>query len=64
MSARATVRTGDLNRYLEAAKKHGYAVEIRGDVVRLLPMDAVPNVPSDSAVTPAQEALKKWRRSA
>ena len=50
MSARATVRTGDLNRYLEAAKKHGFAVEIRGDVVRLLPAIPLAAVPStDSA---------------
>jgi hypothetical protein len=39
VSARAAIKTGDLNRYLKAAKAHGFAVEIDGDRVRLLPTD-------------------------
>ena len=38
MTQRATVRAGDLNRLLKAAKAHGFAVEIVGDTVRLLPV--------------------------
>lgn len=64
MSTKATMRAGDLNRLLKAAKAHGYMV-ILPDGTRLLPNDGAADVPSDSAAaTPAQEALKKWRRSA
>ncbi len=55
MGARATVRTGDLNRYLEAAKKHGYAVEIRDGVVRLLPF-----APGEVPTPAADEADSDW----
>jgi hypothetical protein len=63
MSARATIRTGDLNRILKAASAHGYMV-VLPDGTRLLPAGQDAGVPSESAATPAQEALKRWRRSA
>lgn len=63
MTAKATMKTGDLNRLLKAAKAHGYMV-VLPDGTRLLPADPAAGVPSDSAATAAQEALRKWRRSA
>lgn len=63
MSARATMRAGDWNRMLKAAKAHGFVV-VLPDGTRLLPNDGAADVTSESAVTPAQEALAKWRRSA
>ena len=55
MSARASIRAGDLNRLLKAAKAHGFAVEVRGDVVRLLPANQV------ASPTPAaDEADSDW----
>lgn len=63
MSAKATMRQGDLNRLLKAAKAHGYMV-ILPDGTRLLPSEGATDVPSESASTSAQEALRKWRRSA
>lgn len=47
MTQRATIKACDLNRYLKAAKTHGFAVEIDGDKVRLLPTEATSPVPSD-----------------
>lgn len=49
MSAKATMKSGDLNRLLKAAKAHGFAVEFRGDVVRLLPTDPTHAVTSDDS---------------
>jgi hypothetical protein len=49
MSARATVKKGDLNRYLAAAKAYGFAVEIRGDVIRLLPTAPGSHLTSDDS---------------
>lgn len=48
MTKRAVIRTGDLNRLLKAAKERGFAVELHGDVVRLLPIEGGAAVPSAS----------------
>lgn len=51
MSAKAAMKSGDLNRLLKAAKAHGFVVEIMGGVVRLLPFapGAVPTPAADEA---------------
>lgn len=49
MSVRATVKTGDLNRYLDAAKKRGFMVEIREGVIRFLPTTPGQALPSDDS---------------
>lgn len=49
MSARASIRTGDLNRLLKAAKTYGFVVEVRGEIVRLLPTAPVQPLPSDDS---------------
>lgn len=38
MSAKATMRTGDLNRLLKAAKAHGFTVEFADGKVRCVPL--------------------------
>lgn len=49
MSARATIKAGDLNRLLKAAKAHGFAVEFCGETVRLSPVnESAPPSPPDS----------------
>lgn len=65
MTARATIKQGDLNRLLKAAKAHGFVVELEDGKVRLLPSDGGAVVTSDESGLPAVErALAKWRRSA
>lgn len=59
MTARASVRTGDLNRYLKAAKAHGFAVEIDGGRVRLLPTDQPVPVTSDLS----EDGEDEWDRA-
>lgn len=64
MSAKAAIRTGDLNRLLKAAKAHGFAVERLPDgVIRLRPLDSIPLTdppqpapPSD----PLDDELARW----
>jgi hypothetical protein len=46
VSARAAIRQGDLNRFLKAAKAHGFAVEYDGSTLRLLPTTQNSNLPS------------------
>lgn len=59
MSAKATIKTGDLNRLLRAAKAHGYMV-ILPDGTRLLPADLT--TPSDAEPTsdPLDAELAQW----
>lgn len=61
MSARATIKAGDLNRLLKAAKAHGFVVELP-DGTRFLPREGGEDEPV--ADSPAQKALAAWRRSA
>jgi hypothetical protein len=49
MSAKATMRAGDLNRLLKAAKAHGFLVEFDGPKVRLLPTASASRLPSDDS---------------
>lgn len=66
MSARAAMKTGDLNRLLKAAKAHGFMVEIRGDTVRLLPTAPSAALPSEQPDSDWDKALglSTWPRSA
>jgi len=57
MSKRATIRQGDLNRYLKAAKEHGFMVEVQGDKVRLLPTEGAAPLPS------AESAEDAWDKA-
>ena len=60
MTQRATIRAGDLNRLLKAAKAHGFVVEIDG--VRLVPADLTAtqdNAPSGELDTEFSEWAKR-----
>jgi hypothetical protein len=64
VTARATMRTGDLNRLLKAAKAHGFMVERHPDgVMRLIPAGDRPltdpaNTPPSS--DPLDAELAEW----
>jgi hypothetical protein len=50
MTAKAAMRTADLNRLLKAAKAYGFVVEfLRDGAIRLLPTDGAQRVPSDES---------------
>lgn len=66
MTARARWTAADLDRLLKAAKAHGFAVELEGEKVRLLPTDgAAPLTSSGQAEKDWDAALGlSWRPSA
>ena len=58
MSALARFRQADLNRAVKVATAHGLVVEVRGDVLRLVPLTTATEAPSPT--DPLDAELAQW----
>lgn len=58
MSAPARFRQADLNRAVKVAIAHGLVVEVRGDVLRLVPLTQATEAPSP--IDPLDAELAEW----